>query len=194
VTRPRRPAQWPEELTLPDGTPALLWPLLPSDRELLRETYRQLSPTSRYQRFLTAYRTVPEALLDRLVRDVDGTDHVALLLLALPPDEPEQVAGLARIIRCPDRPGEADVAVTVVHAWRRRGVGATLLRALLRHRPDGVHRLVTQVAVDNAASLAMLAGAGRLRTSPPHCGVLDVRVELPGNPAFEPRDGTRHTA
>jgi hypothetical protein len=41
------------ELRLRDGTPAIVWSLLPSDREALRDAYEHLSPESQLHRFLT---------------------------------------------------------------------------------------------------------------------------------------------
>lgn len=41
-----------ERVRLRDGTDALIRPLLPTDRELLRQEYELLSPRSRFHRFL----------------------------------------------------------------------------------------------------------------------------------------------
>ena len=37
----------PGEFVLRDGTPAMIWPLLPTDAETLRDVFRRLSPGSR---------------------------------------------------------------------------------------------------------------------------------------------------
>ena len=42
------------EARLRDGTEALIWELLPSDREALRQGYEQLSDLARHHRFLSA--------------------------------------------------------------------------------------------------------------------------------------------
>lgn len=168
-----------QDVVLNNGTPAMVWPLVPDDRAWLREGYTRLSPESRYQRFLTSFTELSEGLLRVLVDSVDGVDHVALVLVALPPGGEEEVVGVARIIRYPDRPASADVAVTVADAWQGRGVATALLAALLRCRPLGVARLVTQVAVGNPASLAMLDRLGDLRIVGTVSGVHDVVVDLP---------------
>jgi hypothetical protein len=50
------PGEWPlvlpGEFFLHDGTPAMIWPLLPTDAETLRDLFRRLSPESRQHRFL----------------------------------------------------------------------------------------------------------------------------------------------
>lgn len=73
-----------EQVVLRDGTAAVFWPLLPTDRDLLAAAYVDLSPTSRRRRFLAAVDKLTPAMLDRLVDDVDGVDHIALVLLPNP--------------------------------------------------------------------------------------------------------------
>jgi RimJ/RimL family protein N-acetyltransferase len=169
----------PGEFFLRDGTPAMIWPLLPTDGEALREMFRRLSPESRQRRFLSTLHELNDAMIQRLVGDVDGTHHVALLLVVLPPDGQEGPIGIARLIQDPADPDSADIAVTVADDWQGHGVGTALAGELVRRRPHAVKRLVTEVGADNRASLALLAGAGRLSASVPSRGVVDVTVELP---------------
>jgi len=169
----------PGEFALRDGTPALIWPLLPSDARTLREGFRQLSPQSRRSRFLSPLSDLDEAMIARLVGGVDGVHHVALVLVVLPPDGPEQPVGIARLVQYPSDPASADVAVTVADPWQGRGVGAALVRALMERRPPELLRLRTAIDADNRASLALLAGAGRMSSSVTRRGVVDVTVELP---------------
>ena len=151
---------------LRDGTTAYVVPLLPANREALHEEFERLSAETRFDRFLTQVPELSETMLDQLVDDVDGVDHVALVLLVLTDDGTELPLGLARIIRYPDDPTAADVAVTVVDAWHGRGVATALLGVLLQHRPPGVERLVTVVSADNEASLAMLRRLGEAEIGP----------------------------
>ncbi len=160
----------------PDSTPAITWPLLQQDRKGLREGYLRLSDTSKYQRFLSSVGTLSDDLLRVLVDGVDGVEHVALVLVALPRKGDEEVIGLGRLIRHPDRPTAADVAVTVLDEWQGRGAATVLLDALTQRRPEGVTELITQVASDNPASLAMLRRLGALRITGTASGVHDVEV------------------
>jgi len=82
-------------------------------------------------------------------------------------------------VQDPADPASADIAVTVLDEWQGRGVGTALVSALMQQRPAAVTRLRTLVAADNRASLALLAGAGRVSSGLPERGVLDVTVELP---------------
>lgn len=179
TTSPAANRPLPGEFALRDGTPAIIWPLLPTDGEALREMYRRLSPESRQRRFLSTLHELNDAMIQRLVGSVDGVHHLALLLVVLPPDGQEGPVGIARLIQDPDDPAAADIAVTVADDWQGRGVGSALAREVVRRRPPAVKRLVTEVGADNRASLALLASAGRLSASVPVRGVLDVTVELP---------------
>ncbi|HEX4017794.1 MAG TPA: GNAT family N-acetyltransferase [Frankiaceae bacterium] len=167
-----------KELQLPDGTPAMVWALSPNDARGLRENYRHLSPEARYSRFLTGVGDLSDEMLRRLVDEVDGVNHVALVLVVFPENGPDRAVGIGRIVRLRDDPAAADIAVTVDDAWRRHGIGAALLDELLRRRPAGVRELVTHVAADNKASLALLSHAGDVHLSASNGGRYDVRVTL----------------
>lgn len=181
-------------VVLRDGTPGMVWPLLPEDREGLRVAYERLSDRSKFHRFLSDVRTLSEPLLRLLVDSVDGVEHVALLLVALPEDGAEETVGVGRIVRHPESPSAADVAVTVGDGWQGRGVATALLAELVRRRPPGVRRILTNVATDNPASVAMLARLGDLRITGTSAGVYDVVVELPAEEAGQvpaPRERQR---
>jgi RimJ/RimL family protein N-acetyltransferase len=170
------------EVVLRDGTQAMIWPLLATDRATLVDGFARLSEGSRARRFLGPIPALSESMLNRLVEQVDGTNHIALVLTAYPRGDVEDVAGVGRIIRYPERPSEADVAVTVQDAWQGRGVGTALLRELVTLRPPGVVRIVTEVTNDNTASLNMLARIGPPRLAPTDDGTYVVSVTLPPEP------------
>jgi RimJ/RimL family protein N-acetyltransferase len=174
------------EVRLRDGTRAILWPLgsdrpelRARDRQLLRAHYEQLSADSKYHRFLGAMPHLTDTMLHRLVDEVDGVDHVALVLFVVGPENVSEPVGIARMIRYPDRPAAADVAVTVLDAWQGRGVATALLDALMQRRPPGVTQIVTEVGEDNAPSRAMLRRLGETTESRASGGVIEVSVELP---------------
>lgn len=177
-----------EEVTLRDGTPAMIWALAPDDARGLRENYRRLSAQSQFNRFLTASHELPDSLLHLLVDEVDGVEHIARVLVAFPADASERPVGVGRLVRIPERPTAADVAVTVLDDWQGRGVATVLLSELVAHRPPGVTELLTQVGVDNAASFAMLARLGPLQVASGGPGVREVHVQLPPSPADPAED------
>lgn len=176
-----------ERTALRDGTVVTVEPFLlegPEDREMLQSIYERLSPETQYHRFLHAVPRLTSTMLHQLVDQVDWINHVALMLVVHIDGQPPEGIGVARMIRYEDRPQEADVAVTVVDEWQGKGAATILLDALMKMRPQGVVRLVTQVADDNAASLAMLKRLGATSVTPAGEEALEVRVELPAETGF----------
>jgi len=175
----------PGEVFLRDGTPALIWPLLPTDAETLRDMFRRLSPDSRRHRFLQALHQLDETMIRLLVDSVDGVHHIALLLVALPPGGQEEPAGVARLVQIPGDPASAEISVTVVDAWQRRGVGTALVSALMERRPPAVMRLSAVVEAGNHAPLTLLGRTGRMSADLPERGLQEVTVDL--LPVSQPR-------
>ncbi len=166
------------EARLQDGTPALILPLTAGDREAVRRGFEELSEQSREHRFLTSVPHLTEVMLDHLVDEVDGIDHVALALVVVDEEGTGVPAGVARIIRYPERPASADVAVTVHDRWQGRGVATALLAELMRQRPAGITRIDTTVAADNEASLALLRRLGPTTERSAGANRIDVEVDL----------------
>ncbi|MBD3925456.1 GNAT family N-acetyltransferase [Nocardioides cavernae] len=167
-----------EQVALRDGTDAFVVPLERTDRAALMAEFETLSPESQRRRFLAPVRHLSDAMLDHLVDDVDGVDHIALVLCAeTSPDVYDPVA-LARMVRYADVTDAADLAVTVKDEWQGRGVATVLLEVLMRRRPAGVDRIVTEVLQDNPASLGMLRRLGAVSLEDEGNGVYGVVVEL----------------
>lgn len=167
-----------EEVRLPDGTAAFVLPLQRTDRAQLVAEFETLAPESRRRRFLAPVMHLSDAMLEHLVDDVDGIDHVALVLCVETSTDVYDPVALARMVRYEDVPDAADLAVTVKDAWQGRGVATILLEVLMRHRPAGVERIVTEVFKTNPASLQMLRRLGRATEEDLGQGVYGVVVEL----------------
>ena len=172
----------PGEFFLQDGTPALIWPLLPTDAETLRDIFRRLSPESRQHRFLQVLDQLDDPMIRRLVDSVDGVHHIALLLIVLPPEGEEEPVGVARLAQYSDDPAIAEIAVTVVDDWQGRGVGTALVSALMQRRPAAVTRLRTLVAADNRRRLRCSPGPGACRRACLSGACLMSRLSSPRRP------------
>jgi len=158
---------------LDDGTPVVLRPVGPEDRERIRHGFEELSEASRRYRFLAPLAHLSEAQLDYLT-EVDQMNHVAW---GAPGDEKEAHGlGVARFIRLPGEPDTAEFAVTVVDEAQGHGLG-TLLMALLYvlAARRGVRTLRGVVARDNTRMVEWLLRLGA-HTVP---GEDDLTMDLP---------------
>ncbi len=162
-------------IILRDGARATLRPIAPEDGPLLVAAFERLSEESRYRRFFTTKSELSATELAYFV-DVDHKDHEAII--AIEPSSGEAL-GVARYIRLRDDEEVAEVAVTVVDDWQRRGLGRALLDRLTYHaRREGVRRFSALVQGDNPKALGLLGGAGgTLHQS--DTGVVELVIELP---------------
>jgi GNAT superfamily N-acetyltransferase len=147
-----------------------------TDRDPLVQVFEHLSPESRYRRFLTPMLELDDAAL-RFLTAIDHHDHEALIAL----DEAGTGAvGVARYVRYPERPGVAEVAVTVVDDWQGRGLGTLLLQVIsARARGEGVRIFTAQMLASNGEMMHLLRELGAVRIVDRAAGVLEVEVAIP---------------
>jgi GNAT superfamily N-acetyltransferase len=150
------------ETRLRDGTRVLLRPILPEDKDRLREGLRLLSPESRYLRFHSPVTKLTDEQL-RYLTEIDYHDHMAWV--ALDEDNPDVPGiGVARYVRLADEPTIAEAAVTVLDAYQGRGVGTLLLGLLARSaRAAGIDTFRNYVLLENDAMLDLFDQLGATR-------------------------------
>jgi GNAT superfamily N-acetyltransferase len=140
---------------LADGTPILIRPIREDDKQLLASGLDRLSEESRQMRFLSAKPRFTSREL-RYLTEVDGVDHIAYV--ALRGDAPRELVAVARLVRRPDRPDRAEVAVTVGDPWQHKGLGTVLGNVLATAARDrGVRWLDATMAAENAAAHRLFA-------------------------------------
>jgi RimJ/RimL family protein N-acetyltransferase len=169
---------WRVTRSLKDGTPVVVRPLGPDDREGLRQALLALSPETRYLRFLDANRQPTEELLTYLT-GVDQKDHVALCATIESPDlKSERGIGVARFIRLDDPPDTAEGAIVVVDDMHHRGVARVLLGELVRAAEVRAIRAVrAEVLAENEPMRRILERAGATRVEQ-DCGAGIVAYDL----------------
>jgi len=152
AARPR-PAMQGTPTTLRDGSTVLIRQVRGTDAPLLADGFARLSARSRRMRFLSTKTTLSAAEL-RYFTDVDHHDHEALAALSC---RGGHGVGIARYVRSVADPMAAEVAVTVVDDWQRRGVGTALLARLAERALDeGIRRFTALVSEDNEAVIRLL--------------------------------------
>lgn len=163
---------------LNDGTPIVIRPIRPEDRDELVRGFARLGPQSRLQRFMVPKAELTEAMLTYLT-EVDGKDHVALVAFTDSPDFKRDVGlGVARFIRLPGEDGVAEAAVTVIDDAQGRGLGKLLLAVLTDEaKKRGIKTFRTEVLASNRAMLRLLEEASAVvREDDGDTVVLDVPV------------------
>lgn len=167
--------------TLPGGARVVVRPVLPQDAELEQALVRGLSPASRYQRFLAPVRELPPAWLARLTQ-LDFSRHVALIAETFDGGRSEPVAEARYVVDDSD-PRQAEFAIVVADAWRRRGIARRLLAMLGCHaRAVGVGRLVGETLADNRAMIDLARTLGyRAGPQPGDARLVRLSLELEGD-------------
>ena len=133
-----------------DGTPVLIRPLRPDDREREEEFIRRLSPTARRYRFLGDFRQASPALLDQLMK-VELPRQMAFVALLHDNGKLREI-GVSRFAATTDEK-QCECAVTVADDWQHRGLGVLLMRHLIRTaRENGYKRMFS---VDDASNQPM---------------------------------------
>ena len=125
---------------LKDGTPVSIHMLQPEDGPCIIMHFRKLSDRSRYFRFMSTLKQLPQPVLNQLM-DVDQERQVALCLFTADVSRPRGV-GIARYIRDPDNPEQAEIAIVVMDDFQNQGAGSILLERLIeRARRNGIKTL-----------------------------------------------------
>jgi GNAT superfamily N-acetyltransferase len=158
-----------------DGTHIEIRPIVPEDRDGLREGFDRLSLQSRYERFMSPMDELSPSML-RYFTEVDHHDHEALVAVHF--DSGADV-GIARYVRVDD-PHTAEAAVTVADAWHGHGIGTALLNALAQRAcEEGIRRFTALVLARNEDMIDMLFRLGPAEIVDRSQGVVEVVAELP---------------
>lgn len=133
----------------------LVRPIVPADEQALQQFIRKLSPASRYARFMSAMRELPEHMLDRFVHPAVGREVMLVANSAL-----DGIVGLGQFVA--DESGEGcEVALVISDAWQRRGLGTEMLDALANVAGENAIRYFhADVLADNYPMRALARKAG----------------------------------
>ena len=147
----------PAGALLQAGHPSLLRPIRPEDRSALTGLFAQLSPTSRYRRFMSTKRELTSRELDWLTA-VDHVTHEALVAIDV---RDASMVGVCRYVLDKERPGVAEFAIAVVDDWHRLGVGAALGEQIVqRARDNGMTTMSAVTLPSNRPVHALLRRLG----------------------------------
>src|ERR671920_2129486 len=140
-------------LALSDGTRVSLRRIRAEDAEALQRLVGRSSDRSVELRFFGPLRVLSDEMARRF-SDLDGKDRFALV--ALDPENPEEIVGVVRYAREPGAEG-AEYAALVEDRFQGRGLGIGLTRQLIEAaRERGIRRLHALVMRENRVMLGLL--------------------------------------
>jgi GNAT superfamily N-acetyltransferase len=146
----------------------------PADRLLIEAGFEQLSDATIQARFQGIVRPTPG-----LFAWVDELDAQARIAVGASHAESGAPLGLARLVRDPDDPAQADFAVTVIDGWQRRGVGTALVEELSRRAARvGITTFRATALAGNDGARALARKLGDARIGPPSRGVISMAIRI----------------
>jgi GNAT superfamily N-acetyltransferase len=140
---------------LADGTEVELRPVGPDDKPLLEQGMAMLSPASRRLRFMSPIEHLSRSQLAYLT-EIDHESHLAWGMTAA-----GQPVAVGRLVRLAGSPEVAEIAITVVDEWQRRGIGQILVRVLAEiGRSVGIERFAFEALPENEGIVRLLGRFG----------------------------------
>ena len=160
---------------LRDGRRLEIRSLRPDDRAGLLAAVGRIGAQSLQRRFFGPKRGFSEDEITYFV-DVDFVEHVALVAVVTEADEPAIVGGGRYVVV---DPGRAEVAFAIVDQYQGQGIGAALMRHLVRiAQQAGLRELVAEVLVGNTAMLKVFEKSGLRMTRSLGPGSIHVSLQL----------------
>lgn len=148
----------PHDHVLPDGTTVRIRPISPDDKALLLGMWARTSTESRRARFMGTF-NLDESNVARFT-DLDPKMQYALVATRGRGDN-QQMMGVARYERDPDRMNTAEFAALVEDAHQGRGLGTALVRELaLAAAEHGITHLSGDILSDNTRMLNLVRELG----------------------------------
>lgn len=119
------------KVTLKDGARISLRAVESCDKKFILDGFAQLSDRSRYSRYHTSMKRLPEGYLDGLTNS-DNLNSV-VVVAHLTEQRPDRGIGLGRYVRLVDEAGVAEFSITVIDEYQHLGLGACLMAYLVEH-------------------------------------------------------------
>jgi acetyltransferase len=148
----------PRHVRLRGGDEVWIRQIRSTDASELQRAFALMSEESQYRRFLTGMPRLTDGQAAYFTA-IDHVDHEAYV--AHSPQDETYIIGVARFIRFPSAPDDAELAITVADSWHDRGLATALVRVLGERAIEvGVKRFRVDMLADNEAVLRLLRSAG----------------------------------
>jgi RimJ/RimL family protein N-acetyltransferase len=171
-------------VSLKNGTPVLIRPIRPDDRERVIRAFHKLEPESVYTRFFSPRKELSAADLAR----IDASDFAnALILVATIGQGADEIiigSGAYTVVDRPGHPLTAEVSFTIEEDYHGQGL-ATRLMAVLTEiaRERGIRTFEAEVLASNAAMLGVFRNSNLPMRRRLEDGVVFVAMDIPESEA-----------
>jgi acetyltransferase len=177
VTDSKPPPEIVENWSLLDGSAATLRSIRASDMELERAFVRNLSPQSKFKRFMGELKELSPDQLHAFTHPDHERESVYVVIRSTAAGE-EEIA----VARYAVEPGgtSCEFAITIADAWQGKGIAGRLMRALIRDaRARGLERMEGFVLGANNRMLDFVRKLGfRIEFDPDDPAVRVARLDL----------------
>jgi len=171
------PAHLVNQVQLSDGTNIVIRPIRPEDAEIEQAFIRDLSPESRYFRFMNS---ISELSLEMLVRftQIDYHNEMALIAVCSNEDGEEEI-GVVRYMTNQDKT-TCEFALVVADHWQGKGIARLLMRNLIEVARDrGLEIMEGQVLSNNFRMLDLMTRLNfKISNDPTEAGIKLVQLDL----------------
>lgn len=142
------------DIVLKDGRTIHLRPIRPDDLDAMMDMWQRLSPETIRMRFFAPRKMDAEQM--RHFVELDYSQRFALVA-----EQHGAIVGVGRFDRLPDDRETAEFAVLVEDSQHGRGLGTSLLRALMAPARDlGICRFHGDILTENRSMLRVMRAAG----------------------------------
>lgn len=154
------------ELTLKNGTAALIRPVRDVDGDMIQTFVRGLSEESRYNRFMSSIKELSDNVLVRFTQ-LDYDRDIGLAMVRTGEDGKDEALGIARYVTDPNME-VCEFAVSVSDSWQGNGIGSILMKHLFQAaRDQGLKIMRGEVLTANSAMQSMVRKLGFVVTKDP---------------------------
>jgi acetyltransferase len=161
------PARYEQIWPLRGGGEYTIRPIHPDDAQMLQDLVQNLSPESRYFRFVSSLKELPPSMLSRLTL-IDYDREMALVAIhrtrktdaAGEIVETERIVGVSRYITNPDK-ASCEFSLVVADDFNGKGLGSRLMLSIMEEARDkGLAEIEGLVLANNPGMLRLMKGLG----------------------------------
>lgn len=161
------PARYEQIWPMRGGGEYTIRPIHPDDAEMLQELVQNLSPESRYFRFVSSLKELPPSMLSRLTL-IDYDREMALVAIHRERQdgpqgetiEVERIVGVSRYITNPDK-SSCEFSLVVADDFNGKGLGSRLMLSIMEEARDkGLTEIEGLVLANNPGMLKLMKSLG----------------------------------